>query len=364
MRGIILGLRTYIIKRVFYSFALILFVLILNFTIFEVMPGDPTTFFLPRNRPLTPDEREAILAHWGLNKPFHERLFAYLINMLRWELGESFIRRRPVAYELLVYLPNTLQLLGLSTILAIVIGVILGAVAAHRRGGLFDTASVTASLITYSLPTFWMGMVFIAIFSIKLGWFPVGKVIPDEWYLKGWPPPLLSLSFPGAQLTIPGTTFTITIPSFQFTIPGWVEITTRLRYMFLPLSVLTLFQYGGFLLLTRAAVLETLTEDYITTARAKGLKERTVLYKHALKNASLPIITNAALSLGFIVSGAIITETVFSWPGLGGWTWEAIQNKDFPILHAMFYITAICVIAANFIADLIYGIIDPRIKYG
>lgn len=358
-----MGLRTYIIKRIIYSFILLFFVLILNFTIFELMPGDPSAIFVPKT-PITQEQREAILAHWGLNKPFHEKLFAYMINMLTWQFGDSFIRRRPVAMEMLAFLPNTLQLLGLSTILAILIGVILGAIAAHRRGGIFDTASVTVSLITYSLPTFWMGMVFIAIFSLKLGWFPVGKVVPPEWYTQGWPTPLFSWSFPGAEITIPGTTFTMIIPSFQFAIPGLEEIITRLRYMFLPLLTLTLFQYGGFLLITRATVLETLTEDYITTARAKGLKERTVLFKHALKNASLPIITNAALSLGFIISGAIITETVFSWPGIGGWTWDAIQNKDFPILQAVFYITAICVIAANFIADLIYGIIDPRIKYG
>lgn len=358
-----MGLRTYIIKRIIYSLILLLFVLIINFAIFELMPGDPSTFFIPKT-PITKEQRESILSHWGLNKPFHEKLFAYMRNMLTWQLGDSFIRRRPVAMELQAFLPNTLQLLGLSTILAIIIGVILGAIAAHRRGGLFDTAAVSASIVTYSLPTFWMGMIFIAIFSLRLGWFPTGKVVPAEWYMGNWPPPLFAFNFPGAEITIPGTTFTTIIPSFQFAFPGWEEIITRLRYMFLPLAVLTLFQYGGFLLLTRASVLETLTEDYIATARAKGLKERTVLFKHALKNASLPIITNAALSLGFVISGAIITETVFSWPGIGGWTWDAIQNKDYPILQAIFYITALCVIAANFIADLIYGIIDPRIKYG
>ncbi|MEM2105378.1 MAG: ABC transporter permease [Candidatus Bathyarchaeia archaeon] len=359
-----MGLRAYIAKRIIYSFILLLFVLIVNFLIFEVMPGDPTTLFLPKNRPVTQEEREKIFAHWGLNKPLHERIFAYMYNLLTWQLGESFIRRRPVAMELLAYLPNTLQILGISTILAIIIGVLLGAIAAHRRGGIFDSTSVTASLITYSLPTFWMGMLFIAIFSKSLGWFPVGKIVPDEWAITGWPPPLFTLSLPSAQVAIPGTTFTIVTPGFQFNFPGWEEIITRIRFMFLPVLTLTLFQYGGFLLLTRASVLETLTEDYITTARAKGLKERTVLFKHALKNASLPIITNAAISLGFIISGAIITETVFSWPGIGGWTWTAINDKDYPILQAVFYITALCVIAANFIADLIYGVIDPRIKYG
>jgi len=135
-------------------------------------------------------------------------------------------------------------------------------------------------------------------------------------------------------------------------------------HLFLPVVVLTLFLYGSFLLLTRATMMETLTEDYITTARAKGLKERAILFKHALKNASLPVITNAAIAIGFILSGAIITEQVFNIPGLGQWTWAAIPYKDYPVLHCIFYLTALCVIIANFIADILYGVVDPRIKYG
>lgn len=344
-----MGLRAYIIKRIIYSIILVLFVLVLNFAIFELMPGDPTKSFISPTK-YTQAQRESARAHWGLDKPFHEKLFAYMINMLTWQFGDSFMTRRAVADEIMFYLPNTIQLLGLSTIFAIIIGVILGAIAAHRRGGIFDTASVTSSLITFSLPTFWMGMLFLVVFSSQLHWFPVGKAFPSEWVTRpeGWPTPLLQFNLFGVQITI----------------PGFEEIITRLHHIALPLITLTLFSYGGFLLLTRAAVLETLTEDYVLTARAKGLKERTVLFKHALKNASLPIITNAGLSLSFILSGAIITETVYSWPGLGHWTWNAIQSLDYPVLQAMFFITALCVIIANFIIDLLYGVIDPRIKYG
>jgi peptide/nickel transport system permease protein len=141
----------------------------------------------------------------------------------------------------------------------------------------------------------------------------------------------------------------------------WLD---RLQYIILPGAVLTLFTYGGFLLLTRACVLEVLPEDYIVTARAKGLKERTVLFKHALKNASLPIITSVALQFGFILSGAIITEGVFQYAGLGTAIYRAILYKETPIMQAIFYVIALCVIIANFIADLLYGVIDPRIKYG
>ncbi len=194
-----------------------------------------------------------------------------------------------------------------------------------------DSAWVTVSLTTYSLPTFFMGLVFILIFAQSLGWFPGGGVTPEIWILGT--PPLLT------------------------------QIWVRMQYLFLPALTLTLFFYGGNLLLTRATMTEALTEDYIVTARAKGLPERTVLFKHALKNASLPIVTNAALAFGSLLGGAIITETVFNWDGMGHWLYNAIGWRDFPVMQAMFYIIALCVIAANLISDIVYGMIDPRIKY-
>jgi peptide/nickel transport system permease protein len=176
-----------------------------------------------------------------------------------------------------------------------------------------------------------MGMMFLLIFHYSLSWFPgVGT-----------------------------TSFTAINPAPNI----FAYFSDRIWHLFLPALTLTLFQYGGNLLLARATMLETLTEDYIVTARAKGLKERTVLFKHALKNASLPLITNAAISIGFILSGAIITEQVFVYPGLGWWTWEAINFVDYPVLQTIFFLVALCVIVANFIADILYGVIDPRIKY-
>jgi peptide/nickel transport system permease protein len=151
----------------------------------------------------------------------------------------------------------------------------------------------------------------------------------------------------------------------QFALPTMTEIFNRISHLIMPVGVLTLFQFGNYVLLTRATMLETLTEDYILTAKAKGLKERTIIFKHALKNASLPIITSSALAFGFLIGGAIITETVFSYPGIGWLTITSlIQNMNYPVLQALFYITALCVIIANFISDLLYGVIDPRIKYG
>jgi peptide/nickel transport system permease protein len=338
-----MGLRGYIVKRLIYTVFLVLFVLTINFVIFEVMPGSPIDFFIGNARQiLTPEKIAAIMHRWGLDQPWHVRYLTYLTSMLTWNFGETSpaTGNVPVGPYIMQYLPNTLILMGLSTVLSILIGVILGVIAAYKRGGLFDSASVITSLITFSLPTFWMGLVFISIFQ---GILPAGRIVGDN--MPPW-----NLNF------LLGT---------QISYPSLVELQSRIQHLILPTAVLTLFQYGNYLLLTRATMLETLTEDYILTARAKGLKERTIIFKHALKNASLPIITSSALAFGFLISGAMITENVFSYPGIGWLTLNSIMlTQDYPVLHVIFYVTALTVIIANFISDMLYGVIDPRIKYG
>jgi len=326
-----MGLRTYVIKRTAYSFILVIFVLILNFSIFQLMPGDPMILFASPARLKDVKQVHEMRKLWGLDQPVHIKFIIYMQNMLTGHFGISYISGDYVANEVAERLTNTLLLVGVSTILSIIIGIILGVIAAHKRGRLIDSILVVSSLTTYSLPTFWMGMIFLLIFHYRLGWFP----------------------------SVGTTSFSAINPPPNI----FVDISDRLWHLFLPALTLTLFMYGGYLLLARATMLETLTEDYIVTARAKGLKERTVLFKHALKNASLPLITNAAISIGFILSGAIITEQVFLYPGLGMWIWKAINFTDYPVLQCIFYLIALCVIAANFIADLLYGVIDPRIKY-
>jgi peptide/nickel transport system permease protein len=326
-----MGLRGYLIKRTAYSFALLLFVLVLNFAIFQLMPGDPMAIYASPSRLQNVQQVEEIRRLWGLDQPIHVKFLTYIKNMLTGQFGISYRTGDYVAAEAVKYLPNTLLLVGVSTILSIIIGIILGVIAAQKRGSPIDSVLVVSSLTTYSLPSFWMGMMFLLIFHYHLGWFPgVGT-----------------------------TSFsTINPPPNVF-----AYVSDRLWHLFLPALTLTLFLYGGYLLLARATMLETLTEDYIVTARAKGLKERTVLFKHALKNASLPLITNAAISIGFILSGAIITEQVFVYYGIGWWTWQAINFVDYPVLQTIFFLVALCVIVANFIADILYGVIDPRIKY-
>lgn len=348
-----MGLRTYILKRIIYMIGLLFFVITVNFLIFQMMPGNPAMLVAVGSQKLRPEQVEHVMETYGFREPLHLRYIKYVRNMLTWQFGYSYYTGGSVSAEMAIRLPNTLVLMGGSTLIAIVIGVILGAIAAHQRGRLFDSASVITSLTTYSLPSFWMGMVFLLVFAINLRWFPVAGTYPREWAVQfkatgGLPPPAALIDILGL---------------LQIKIPSLLEILGRLKHLTLPMITLVLFMYGGYLLFTRASMLETLTEDYVITAKAKGLKERTILFKHALKNAALPIITNAAISFGFVLTGAIITEQVFTYLGLGEWTWKAIHWRDYPVLQAIFYVIALCVILANFTADLLYGIIDPRIKY-
>lgn len=329
------GLKEYILKRIIYSVILVFFVISLNFVIFALMPGDPLMSYVAGMKVRDEAHAMEIRALFGLDKPLHERYVIYLRNMLTFDFGKSFFSKQAVSIEISNHLTNTLVLMGVSTIFAIMVGVSLGIFAAYKRGGALDTGLVTTSLVSYSFPVFWIGMIFVIVFFYQLHWFPIGRAYPIEWTdVGGWPAnPLL-------------------------------ELAGRLYHLFLPAFTLFLFSYGSWLLLTRACILETITEDYVLTAKAKGLKERTILFKHVLKNASLPLVTNVALSFGFLISGAIITEAVFTYPGMGRLTWNALNNTDMPVLQAVFYVIALCVIVANFLSDLLYGVLDPRVKYG
>jgi len=328
-----MGLRTYILKRVIYSFVLLFFVITINFFIFMLMPGDPVSMLASQMRLREPETIKAVTEAFGLDRPLPERYAKYVINMLTGQFGYSYDTRKPIIGDIGLRLQNTLVLVLPPEILAVIIGIVLGVVATQKRGKLIDNASVIISLLTYSLPVFWIAMMLILVFSYNLNWFPSGHTIPDYWAYM--PPQTI-----------------------------WEDLGIRLWHLVLPWITLFLLSYGSYLLLTRATMLECITEDYVLTARAKGLKERTVLFKHTLKNASLPIITEVAIVFGFTLGGAIITEQVFRYPGLGMWIWRSIETFDYPALQAIFYVVAICVIIANLIADLLYGVIDPRVKYG
>lgn len=330
-------LRAFLLKRIIYTVILILFVIVLNFLIFEAMPGQIGAVYSiagQRSQDNTAQYNH-IVALYHLNDSFQTRFVAYITNLLTFNFGDSYSDHVSVVQDMIGSgrLFNTVALIGSATIFSIIIGAFVGILISKRRGTSWDNLMVTTSLTAFSLPIFFVGIILILVFAITLGWFPTGNVVPFDWASSGPPSSI------------------------------FLQILVRLQYLFLPTVSLTFVSYGFFLLLTRATMMETLSDDYITTARAKGLSERVILFKHAFKNASLPLVTATALSFGSILSGAIITETLFNWNGLGLWLFNSVLTKDYPVMAAMFYVIALSVIIANFISDIVYGIIDPRIRY-
>jgi ABC-type dipeptide/oligopeptide/nickel transport system permease component len=289
---------------------------------------------LAAGKKLRQDQIEELQQRFGLYDPIHIRYLKYIQNLLTFRFGYSYRTGRAISEEVVSRLSNTLVLCITAEFVALAIGLFLGVFAASRRGGITDTFSSVLAVITQGLPVFWIGMLLLLIFAYNLGWFPLGHSFPPEWAIYGKPDNLL------------------------------VELAVRLQYLFLPVLTLVIISVGGHILLTRASMLEVLSEDYLVTLKAKGVSNTKILFKHALKNASLPIVTEVAIAFAFTLSGALVTETIFTYPGLGMWIWESIEKWDYPALQAIFYIISLCVIGANFLVDIIYGIIDPRIRYG
>ncbi|MDH5482351.1 MAG: ABC transporter permease [Candidatus Bathyarchaeota archaeon] len=326
-----MGLREYVAKRAVYSIALVLIVITINFAIFMVR--SPVEMFASERR-LRPEQIEELEIRFGLLEPLHIRYLKYLQNLLTFQFGYSYRTGESISEEVSSRLSNTLALCVTAEIVAVALGLLLGVVAAYERGKIADTFFSVFSVVTQGLPVFWIGMLLLFIFSYSLGWFPLGHSEPPEWAIHGRPDSYL------------------------------VELAVRFWYLLLPALTLVIITVGGYVLLTRASMLEVLSEDYLVTLKAKGLSNVKILFKHALKNASLPLITQVAIAFAFTLSGALVTETIFSYPGLGMWIWTSIEEWDYPALQAIFYIVSICVIAGNFLVDMIYGAIDPRIRYG
>lgn len=327
--------RDYLLRKLSWSLLTILFVLVLNFFLFRILPGDPTTAIAKDPR-LTARAREALRVRFGLDRPlivnleggspFDSQFFRYLANLARADLGISYNFGRPVADLLAERLGNTILLVMGGQLLSIVLGVGLGLLAAWKNRSAFDVAALTFSLTAWSLPTFWLGILLLIVGSTYLGLPTAGS-------------------------------HTIGLAA------GWgARALDYARHLLLPTLTFTIVLLGEYMLIMRSSVLEILSEDYILTAKAKGLSSGRVLRDHALQNAMLPIVTLIALNLGFTVSGAIQVETVFSWPGLGSMIFEAVRRQDYPVLQGAFLLIAVSVVLANLAADLVYGWLDPRVK--
>jgi len=287
-------------------------VVLLVFLMVRLAPGDPAV--LLAGEFATPETLEAIRARYGLDRPLPEQFLIYLEALLRGDLGESARSRRPVLEELQTYFPNTVELASAAILVALLTGIPLGILAALRPGSGLDLGVMILALIGVSMPVFWFGLLAILIFSVELGWFPVaGK----------------------------GTLAPLVLPAITL----GVNATALLARM------------------TRGALLEVLSQDYIRTARAKGLAERVVIFKHALRNALIPVVTVAGLEFGSLLAGAVITETIFAWPGLGQLLVGSILARDYPVVQGAVLLVATTFILVNLLVDLLYAWIDPRVRY-
>jgi ABC-type dipeptide/oligopeptide/nickel transport system permease component len=314
----------YVLKRVGFALITVFVAISLNFVLFRMAPGTAVTN-LSRVPHATAETRRAIAEQFGLDKSKWEQYVIYLKELSQLNLGVSFEDSQPVSDNLKESLGNTIPMVALGYLFAIVIGTITGVVAAWRRGTAVEHAAVTSALGFYSMPTHWLALMLIILFA---GTFPSG----------GRTDPFLIDPTP------------------------WEHLVDVMRHMTLPSLTLGLVLYGEYTLIVRSAMLETLGEDYILTARAKGLKAWTIVRKHALRNAMLPIVTLIALSLSYIVAGAILVETVFSWPGVGRAVYDAVLQRDYPMLQGAFLLLTLSVVFFNLVADLLYFKLDPRIS--
>ncbi|MBM3525229.1 MAG: ABC transporter permease, partial [Alphaproteobacteria bacterium] len=296
---------------------------VIAFLILRLAPGDPVQVMLPSHA--TRDEIEELRASLGLDRPLAAQYVLWVGQVLQGNLGKSLFTSGPVLHELLERFPNTLILTGAAIGLAIVLGMPLGIVAAARRGTAIDTGSMVASVIGWSMPNFWIGLILVIVFSVWLRWLPTGgmyEIMAEERTLGD-----------------------------------------LLRHLVLPAVTLAVGHMAYVARFTRSSLLEALSQDYIRTARAKGLAESLVILRHGLRNSLIPIISVLGVSIGHLLGGAVIVEAVFSWPGLGSLMVHSIMNRDFPVVQGAMLFAAVVFIFVNLVADLLYAVVDPRIRF-
>ena len=324
-----MGEWRYVGRKLLQAGVTLLFIVSVNFFLFRVMPSDPVRL-LTRQRgiQLTPEAQAVLTRDLGLDRSLPSQFVQYLGDTLRLDFGNSFIYTGQSVFSVLMrFLWPTVLLVGTATVLMIVIGLYLGIRGGWKRGRPLDMGSMGGSLVFYSMPDFWLAMILLIVFSTTLGWFPSG----------GFESPSSDLS-------------------------GFSRLLDIANHMFLPVLTLTLGYVGEYYLVMRSSLLDVLGEDYITTVRAKGVREDRVLWRHAVRNAMLPTISVIALSFGLVLGGAITVELVFSYPGLGLLALDAIESQDFLLLQALFLFASVAVLVSNLVADLVYSWVDPRVR--
>lgn len=313
---------------------------IIVFGFIHLIPGDPAVAMLGERA--TPERIQEVRIQLGLDQPLYTQYGIYVGKILRGDLGTSILRGDPVLHDLMRRFPATVELALSAILIAVLIGIPAGIVSAVWRNSIFDGCSRLIALTGVSMPIFWLGLMLAWVFGVMLGWLPTGFRLGTSITLT----PVTHFNLLDSLITSNGAAFT-----------------ASLRHLVLPAVALSTIPMAVINRMTRASLLEVLSQDYIRTAEAKGLPQRGVILRHAMRNALLPVMTVTGLQVGRLLSGAILTETIFSWPGIGLWIYEAIQARDYPIVQGATLFIATIFVLVNLLTDCLYAIVDPRIKY-
>lgn len=337
------SLRRYILVRIALTLPMVLILGTMVFVVLRIVPGDPVTSNLgPKG---TPELRERLTEQLGLNDPLIVQYGNFLLDIVTLDFGDALTSGgRPIVDELGERLPATLELVIPATVLALIIGIIPGTIAAVRRRKPADYSLRMYSVIVYSMPIFWLGQLLQLFFGVHLGWLPVAGRID-----------------PVIGSTLERTTNLLIVDSIISA--NWAALWSALEHLVLPALTLALILSGVFLRLTRINVIETLQQDYIISSRARGIRERVVVYQHALKNAMIPVITLIGLQVAILLAGAVLTESVFSWPGMGRYLVDRIGLRDYTAVQSVITMFALLVAMVSLAVDVIYSLLDPRVKY-
>ena len=332
----------YIARRLLNLIPVLLGITLLVFVFLHLIPGDPAVVMAGERA--TPDQVAALREQLGLNKPLPLQYLVFLGNLLRFNFGTSIITGVPIAEEIRIRWPATFELSVAAMLVAVILGIPAGVLAAVRKNSAVDNLTMSGSLLGVSLPVYWLGLLLVYLFAVNLHWLP-----------------------PSGRLSIDAGFNFKSITGF-YVLDAFLQGNFRvlkdvLAHLVLPALTLGTIPLAILARITRSAMLEVLSQDYIRTARAKGLLERWVIFKHALKNALLPVVTIIGLQFGTLLGGAILTETIFSWPGIGSWIYEGILSRDYPVVQGGVVFVAIAFVLINLLVDLSYAFLDPRIQY-
>ena len=316
-------------------------VTLLTFALIRLVPGDPIEL-LVGERGIDPARHAMLRAELGLDEPLLEQYVIYIGDVLSGDLGRSIVTKTPVLDEFLTLFPATIELSVCAILFAVIVGLPVGILAAVRRGSVFDYATMGISLTGFSMPIFWWALLLILAFSVNLGWTPVSGRLSVMYYVE----PITGFMLVDTLLSGEEGAFV-----------------SAVRHLILPAVALGTIPLAVIARMTRSSMLEVLGEDYIRTARAKGLAPMRVIWLHALRNALIPVITVIGLAVGLLFAGAILTETIFSWPGVGKWLVESVRRRDYPVLQGGVLLVASVVMGVNLLVDVLYGLINPRIRH-